>query len=900
MGNGDADADEPEKKRRLLTAVSSSPMARSTNGPLSPDDKAVDAAALQYQNQILVQLLEAQKSETHALEKKFKELEEKQDVYDETLIAVNKLWNQLVDDLILLKTLAGGDPSGLQALDEADISRGVTPSCPPEETFLCRLLQAENIEKSKQTEIIKYIQEALAVRHSSTMVLMRGLQEAIDAQQTKLDGLELAAHGNLSSEDAFIQLQKLDSLLKEEAKNLLIVINFLHKKHKEYAQEVQAYVDNHARDQSEIKRLSDLRTFFPLSASLFLSHLHTSRSHYGSLLFKLFSLSLVPIFDLKGELEEAMAELEETRRKVVSLKMQKDGMCRISSPTFIAVNGNSSPEKQNISLRELKNSVEEAKILAAARLSELQEAQENNSSMSKQLEALKDQLRDDRHVSVSRPYLAMNEKLQHLNTEIERCRGLADTLQADRNHMIRREKELGAKADSADAARNAIIISNAKIEELELQLHKCILERNEIEIKLEEAVQDSGRKDFKDEIHVMASALSREMELMEMQLNRCMEAAREAVSLREEASSLEALLKTKIDKLEKEKEELQNILDMYGQECFDNRTIVEIKESEHRAHMQAEMLRSALDEHNLELRVKAANEAELACQKRLSAAVAEIADLKEKLDSSERELLELREAIIVKDAEAAAYISEIETIGQAYEDMQTQNQHLQQQVVDRDDYNIKLVSESVKMRQMHGSLLSEKQAMAKQLQQATSSIEFVRTKISRGEDQMKTLLAQAEKVSVENRHLTLNTEKTRLELVETEKDLKWLKSAFESSEKELEQNQQKATKLRTDLDDERTKGKKLKEELERVTSLLERMSPENEAAATQRLQDEIKECKAILKCGVCFDRPKQVVITKCFHLFCSNCIQRNLEIRHRKCPACGTPFGQNDVKEVNI
>lgn len=31
-----------------------------------------------------------------------------------------------------------------------------------------------------------------------------------------------------------------------------------------------------------------------------------------------------------------------------------------------------------------------------------------------------------------------------------------------------------------------------------------------------------------------------------------------------------------------------------------------------------------------------------------------------------------------------------QTIGQAYEDMQTQNQHLQQQVVGRDDYNIKV------------------------------------------------------------------------------------------------------------------------------------------------------------------------------------------------------------------
>lgn len=36
------------------------------------------------------------------------------------------------------------------------------------------------------------------------------------------------------------------------------------------------------------------------------------------------------------------------------------------------------------------------------------------------------------------------------------------------------------------------------------------------------------------------------------------------------------------------------------------------------------------------------------------------------------------------------------------------------------------------------------------------------------------------------------------------------------------------------------------------------MSSENEEATIQKLQDEIKECKAILKCGVCFDRPKEV------------------------------------------
>lgn len=36
------------------------------------------------------------------------------------------------------------------------------------------------------------------------------------------------------------------------------------------------------------------------------------------------------------------------------------------------------------------------------------------------------------------------------------------------------------------------------------------------------------------------------------------------------------------------------------------------------------------------------------------------------------------------------------------------------------------------------------------------------------------------------------------------------------------------------------------------------MSSESGEAAIQKLQDEIKDGKAILKCGVCFDRPKEV------------------------------------------
>jgi E3 ubiquitin-protein ligase BRE1 len=62
----------------------------------------------------------------------------------------------------------------------------------------------------------------------------------------------------------------------------------------------------------------------------------------------------------------------------------------------------------------------------------------------------------------------------------------------------------------------------------------------------------------------------------------------------------------------------------------------EVRESESKARSQAEMLKNAFDEHGLELRVRAANEAEAACEQRLSAAEAEIEELRAQLNKTER------------------------------------------------------------------------------------------------------------------------------------------------------------------------------------------------------------------------------------------------------------------------
>ncbi|KAL7116262.1 hypothetical protein ACP275_04G231700 [Erythranthe tilingii] len=882
--------EEPEHKRRHLNNNGSS-MARHSSSPPPPDDnKPVDTAVLQYQNQRLVQQLETQRQELHNLESKIKEVKEKQTSYDEILIKVNQLWNQLIDDIILLGVQAGADQSSLQILDHAKFSRGSIPSCPAEDIFLCRVLETGAIESSRNDGSIGYVKEALASRQTSTRELMKLLEDAIDSQRAKFEGIAQNLLQKPSSEDAVIQWRELDDLITEETSHLHAVVDVLHLKHKHYADEIQTCIDNHSVDQLEIKRLA-------------------------------------------GELEESMAELEESRRKLINLKMQKDGVSSMQVPIPIpvivpnAANGNASPEKpadRSKRLRELKESIEEIKVLAEDRLSELRDAREDNLILSNQLQHLQNELKEDKYVYVSRPYSLANDQLQHWNAEAERYKTLAESLQAERPFIVRREKDLIAKTESLEAARAAIYISEAKVEELKNQLQTCVIEKNEMEMKMEESLQDSGRKDIKDEFQVMASALSKEIAMMESQLNRWKQTADEALSLREKAQSLSALLDAKTtelknfsnecarrmeeikslkditEKMQKEKQELEIFLDMFGQQIYHNRDLTEIKESERRAHLQAETLRNALEEHSLELRVKAAYEAESACQQRLCLAEAEMAKLRAELDGADRDVLEVKEAIAIKEAESESYISEIETIGQSYEDMQTQNQHLLQQVTERDEYNIKLVSESVKAKQSQSILLSEKQGLEKQLQRLNGSLESLKSRIAQSEEQMKLHHQETLSSIQEDRHMAMNLEATKWELADAEKELKMLKSAVLSSEKEHEQIQRNVDEIQIELDNERSERKKLDEEVTEVNRTIDELTSENGEAAIQKLQEEIKDCKGVLKCGVCFDRPKEVVIVKCFHLFCNQCIQRNLEIRHRKCPGCGTAFGQNDVRFVKI
>ncbi|KAM4752665.1 LOW QUALITY PROTEIN: E3 ubiquitin-protein ligase BRE1A-like [Cyanocitta cristata] len=57
---------------------------------------------------------------------------------------------------------------------------------------------------------------------------------------------------------------------------------------------------------------------------------------------------------------------------------------------------------------------------------------------------------------------------------------------------------------------------------------------------------------------------------------------------------------------------------------------------------------------------------------------------------------------------------------------------------------------------------------------------------------------------------------------------------------------------------------------------------------------------ARLTCPCCNMRKKDAVLTKCFHVFCFECVKTRYDTRQRKCPKCNAAFGANDFHRIYI
>ena len=58
--------------------------------------------------------------------------------------------------------------------------------------------------------------------------------------------------------------------------------------------------------------------------------------------------------------------------------------------------------------------------------------------------------------------------------------------------------------------------------------------------------------------------------------------------------------------------------------------------------------------------------------------------------------------------------------------------------------------------------------------------------------------------------------------------------------------------------------------------------------------------QAKLTCPCCNTRKKDAILTKCFHVFCFECLKTRYDTRQRKCPKCNATFGNNDFHKIYL
>ncbi|KAL3044890.1 hypothetical protein OYC64_013209 [Pagothenia borchgrevinki] len=358
-------------------------------------------------------------------------------------------------------------------------------------------------------------------------------------------------------------------------------------------------------------------------------------------------------------------------------------------------------------------------------------------------------------------------------------------------------------------------------------------------------------------------------------------------SKRKEMEQLK-IIRAELKKAQESQREMKLLLDMYRSAPKEQRDKVQLMAAEKKSKSEGEELRQRLRE--LEER-----------ERREGKKMADEEALR-KIRSVEEQIDILNKKLSIAKQEEDALLSEMDVTGQAFEDMQEQNIRLMQQLREKDDANFKLMSERIKSNQIHKLLKEEKEELADQLltlkTQVDAQLQVVR-KLEEKERLLQGTISTAEReLALRTQALDMNkrkaqesavlSEEVRTQLEQVQLRLKLVREEVIENSISREKESFNARRAQEDISKLRGKIEKAKKPAEKISN------------GDDILNEEISDYKARLTCPCCNSRVKDAVLTKCFHVFCFECVKTRYDTRQRKCPKCNAAFGANDFHRIYI
>ncbi|KAL9711593.1 E3 ubiquitin-protein ligase bre1 [Leucoagaricus gongylophorus] len=270
--------------------------------------------------------------------------------------------------------------------------------------------------------------------------------------------------------------------------------------------------------------------------------------------------------------------------------------------------------------------------------------------------------------------------------------------------------------------------------------------------------------------------------------------------------------------------------------------------------------------------------------------------LKEKEDEVQKhKLLELQRT----EAERSLYL-ELEKITSAWETLDRQIKNKVFDLTSLEERLSKSQMDKARSDNRYYAAVREKEALENEKKNKERLFEKQQMAVETLHGVQKNLTAQVQSLTSENAAqrkqmdtLNLNLlarEKARSELVSRVEMDRGRYEALRHKHKDFEKGwaEQKKQELRQ-IEDGLIKARK---EVERQAARMK------EAVTTTPGSSDIENLKSILKCSTCRINFRSTAITKCMHTFCKECVEKRIQTRQRKCPACNIAFAQSEVQQI--
>ncbi|MFH4974275.1 hypothetical protein AB6A40_000984 [Gnathostoma spinigerum] len=875
----------------------------------------IDFHVLHAQHKKLSERFRYKDREINQLNKRVEQLERRQIQDDAMICIINRSWNRFDEDVRIL----------LQRFDaETSLADEIENECEGTRHFLNQLSHWENDEiDNKLAQRVEFSRRAIAklvqvfdhLTQRNEKIASMIASCPVSDEPVNDDGASTSEEVNNALKPSLnSDIAQLNAILSEKNSSLQKMITKLQSENHRLSTKVAAHEDELSMMETRTEEMSN--SLEEVKYELVKSMRRECKLDY--------------------RLAEYVKKVQDLEMSASKMDTQPNGM-HPSSAGSVTTNVNTSK------LEELEKNLEMQTELAANRLEELQAMKERNKMLTKELETAAVKLKHTPpEVILNSPeYLALQAQFSVLLVEARQLRTQVETSRTQRSQLLAsHEKEIEVMETEEALAQERM---RDTMMELEEQLSQCRREYEMLRLEFEQnlsANEQSGPAN--KEMRMMLVTLKTQNQQLKQESSRFKRKWKEAVSslakcnkeLESERRCRERCLLIELEdddntlaspdqdknsanlndplnslpdvgedgeiieegdknvtnsrtlqRYKKRLLELQSKLDSLNSLSSDQRDRVELMARERRLKMENEKMQ-------FHLRKLAANDRREKMRYYEEEAQRKIRALEEQVERLRKEANSARK-------EEEGLMNEMETTGQAFEEMQEQNTKLLQQLKEKDDANLKLMAERIRANQLQKKMTEDKEKMEELTSSLRNQIEAQQLLLTKLEENEKNLLQK----NAQNEHqLRMSAsaldeyKRKATELSQTSADIK---AQLEKCSSQLTDAQQAVTSKSSQQEEDMYRIRRLEEDKSILKKKLERAKKmEKVDNMDEVLNEEIRELKDLLTCPSCKVRRKDAILTKCFHVFCMECMKTRYETRRRKCPKCNAAFGANDYRRM--